>query len=455
LAGSLTTIELGSEVTEAWRATPASAPYLLVFTPHGHQAVPLSAPGSVLIGRGAGADVRVEDGAVSREHARVHAGAAAPHVTIEDLSSRNGTFLRGARLAPGARAPVAVGDTISVGAATLVLRLGRPPVVRPAAAGGARVVRAPEMVKLHQELARVAASSISVLVLGETGVGKEVVAETLHELSGRSGPSFVRLNCAALPGDLLESELFGSERGAYTGAVATRAGLLEAAEGGTLFLDEVGDLPLPLQGKLLRVLESGEFFRLGSSRARRANVRFVAATNRDLKQATAGGRFRPDLYYRLNGVSVLVPPLRARPTEILPLAEAFAARIERGPGVPPATFTPAARERLERYAWPGNARELKSVVERSVLMSAGGPLDAADLLFDALGGAGVAAPPTPPPLVPEALPADDGEAGERAHILAALEACAFNQTKAAEALGMPRRTLVYKLRRYGLPRPRK
>jgi len=283
-------------------------------------------------------------------------------------------------------------------------------------------------------------------------------------MSGASGRAFVRLNCAALPADLLESELFGSEKGAFTGAIAARPGLLETAEGGTLFLDEVGDLPLGVQGKLLRVLESGEFFRLGAARPRQVRVRFVAATNRDLKQAAAAGHFRPDLYYRLNGVSVVVPPLRARRSEIMPLAQAFARQIERGPGTAPVSFTQAAFDRLLAYDWPGNIRELKSVVERSVLLSGDGRIDAPDLLFDALGApahaiavreapADVAPNGTPPPSPTH--PVVPSEADERARILAALESCAFNQKRAAELLGMPRRTLVYKMRRYALPRPRK
>jgi two-component system response regulator AtoC len=452
LSRQLTTFDLHVGAADSTAGVPAY--YLVAMTEDRNLTVPLPVPGSLLIGRDPCADLRLEAGAVSREHARVHTSLRGPAVSVEDLGSRNGTFVRGRQLARNERVPLAIGDAIWVGGAALVLRQGLPPVVRaPAPGPRGRVVIAPAMVSLYEGLARIAPSRISVLVLGETGTGKEVIAETLHELSGGQAHPFVRLNCAALPADLLESELFGSEKGAFTGAVAARAGLLEAAEGGTLFLDEVGDLPLPLQGKLLRVLESGEFFRLGSPRPRNARVRFVAATNRDLKQAAAGGQFRPDLYYRLNGVSVIVPPLRARRAEVMPLAQAFAQQIERGPGTAPVTFTPAACERLLGYEWPGNIRELKSLVERSVLLSNDGRIDAADLLFDALGAPVHVSPGIRLPS--EATPADPpAETDERARILAALESCAFNQKRAAELLGMPRRTLVYKMRRYALPRPR-
>jgi two-component system response regulator AtoC len=461
LNGPLTTFDLHLGATDS----PAGLPnyYLVAMTQDRTLTVPVPVPSTLLIGRDPSADIRLEAGAVSREHARVHASGRAPAVSVEDLGSRNGTFVRGRQLAPRERAPLAVGDAIWVGGSALVLRQGLPPIVRPPPPGE-RVVIAPEMVALYEGLARLAPSRISVLVLGETGAGKEVVAESLHQMSGGPGRPFVRLNCAALPAELLESELFGSEKGAFTGAIAARPGLLETAEGGTLFLDEVGDLPLPLQGKLLRVLESGEFFRLGAPRPRQARVRFVAATNRDLKQAAAAGQFRPDLYYRLNGVSVVVPPLRARRAEILPLAHAFAQRIARGPDLAPVSFLQAACDRLVAYDWPGNIRELKSVVERSVLLSNDGRIDAPDLLFDALGApaqalptGGLAAGGTPGVTVPPgpAAPGPLSETDERARILATLESCAFNQKRAAELLGMPRRTLVYKMRRYALPRPRK
>ena len=454
MSGQLTTFDL--HVAGADSAADIPVYHLVAITPDRNLTVPLPVPGSLLIGRDAGADVRIEAGAVSRAHARVHASLDTPAVAVEDLGSRNGTFVRGRQLARNERAPLAVGDTVWVGGAALVLRPGAAPVARaPQRGPRGRVVIAPAMISLYEGLARIAPSRISVLVLGETGAGKEVVAESLHELSGGPGRPFVRLNCAALPAELLESELFGSEKGAFTGAVAARAGLIETADGGTLFLDEVGDLPLPLQGKLLRVLESGEFFRLGGARPRQARVRFIAATNRDLKQAAAAGQFRMDLYYRLDGVSVVVPPLRTRRAEIVPLALAFAQQFERGQAAEPVAFTQAACDRLLAYEWPGNIRELKSLIERSVLLANDGRIDAGDLLFDALGTLAPAPQAVPAGAAPGSGPTGTTEeTDERARILAALESCAFNQKRAAELLGMPRRTLVYKMRRYALPRPR-
>jgi two-component system, NtrC family, response regulator AtoC len=435
--------------------------YLAALTDEQILVLPLPPNGSLLIGRDASADIRLDGGAVSREHARVHSPAEGGSASAEDLGSRNGTFIQGKRLPPRERVPLAVGSTLWIGGAALTLRRGEPPRLRGPKPGlNNRVIVAPEMVTLYQHLSKIAPSRLSVLVLGETGVGKEVVAESLHEMAGPPGRPYVRLNCAALPPDLLESELFGVEKGAFTGATVARAGLLEVADGGTLYLDEVGELPLALQSKMLRMLESGEFFRLGAAKGRRANVRFVAATNRDLKTAVARAEFRADLYYRLNGLSVVVPPLRSRTEEILPLALLFADRIDCGPGSPPVTFTESAAARLLAYPWPGNIRELKSVVERSVLLSDGGRIDSCDLIFDAIGGMPAAAASAPM----SASAAGDGgtvpprgenaESTERDRILAALESCAFNQTRAAEMLGMPRRTLVYKVRQYALPRPR-
>ena len=333
----------------------------------------------------------------------------------------------------------------------------RAPKVREPVPGGA-------LDRLRPIVERVAGGSIPVLVVGETGVGKDLLATSIHALSPRARKPFVCINCAALPDSLLESELFGFERGAFTGAVTAKPGLFEVAEGGTVFLDEVGEMPLALQAKLLRVLDQHEVMRVGALAPRRIDVRFVAATNRDLEAQVRAGVFREDLFYRLNAVVIVVPPLRERTGEIALLARHFAAEAARalGRGGTP-TFDREATELLEQYPWPGNVRELRNVVERAVLVcEAGSAIGVAHLPQEKMGrvlpvrdsqgwrartqsGSGAATVP------PVAVPAEDG----RARVQAALDRCRGNQTHAAKMLGVSRRTLITKMERYGLPRPRK
>ena len=304
------------------------------------------------------------------------------------------------------------------------------------------------LARLEPVIARIASGNISVLLVGETGVGKEVLARRIHALSRRAAAPFVAFNCAAISETLLESELFGYERGAFSGATQTKSGLLESANGGTVFLDEIGELPLGLQSKLLRVLEQREVLRVGALRPRALDVRFVAATNRDLEAEIAERRFRQDLYFRLNGSTIEIPPLRERVEEIGSLAALFAERARREAGRPEAVdFAPEVLALFERYAWPGNVRELRNVVERAVLLAPEAviTLDHVPKLRPSM------APPAPSAAPPPFGSPND----ERAAILAALEACAFNQTQAAKRLGMSRRTFVSRLDAYGLPRPRK
>jgi transcriptional regulator with AAA-type ATPase domain len=313
---------------------------------------------------------------------------------------------------------------------------------------GRVVVIDPVMKELERKIARVAPTPVNVLILGETGTGKDVVASMLHEFSGRSETPFIGINCASLPGELLESELFGHERGAFTGAVTARAGLLEAADGGTLFLDEIGDLPASLQAKLLRVLETRELTRLGSSKPRKIDVRFVAATNSDLASEVQAGRFRRDLYYRLNTITLELPALRDRPSEIVPLARLFHANACERFQIPVVPFGAAAIEALEDYAWPGNVRELRNAIERAVLV-AEGEVEPYHLGIPACGS-------DLPSLSPEedaSDPASDDDS-ERERITRALETCGGNQSRAAKLLGMARRTLVRRIVQLGLPRPR-
>jgi two-component system response regulator AtoC len=336
--------------------------------------------------------------------------------------------------------------------------------------GGAIAPRAREPVpggaldRLRPIVERVAGGSIPVLVVGETGVGKDLLATSIHSLSPRARKPFVCINCAALPDSLLESELFGFERGSFTGAVTAKPGLFEAAEGGTVFLDEVGEMPLALQAKLLRVLDQREVMRVGALAPRRIDVRFVAATNRDLEAQVKAGAFREDLYYRLNAAVIVVPPLRERTSEVAPLARHFAAEAARALGRAEApTFDREATELLERYPWPGNVRELRNVVERAVLLcEAGSAIGIGHLPQEKMGrvlpardsqgwrarASGASAAATVPPV---AAPTEDG----RARVIAALERCHGNQTHAAKMLGVSRRTLITRMERYGLPRPRK
>jgi len=220
-----------------------------------------------------------------------------------------------------------------------------------------------------EQVEMVAPSDTTVLLLGETGTGKELIAHAIHERSIRSKRSFVKLNCAAIPSGLLESELFGHERGAFTGAVASRAGRLDQADKGTLFLDEVGDIPMELQPKLLRVLQEQEFERLGSTQTKRVDVRLVAATHRDLEGMMSAGQFRADLYYRLNVFPIEIPPLRERRDDIPLLVQHFAQRFARGMGKAIETIPDETMQALTRYNWPGNIRELQNLIERAVILS--------------------------------------------------------------------------------------
>jgi two-component system response regulator HydG len=296
------------------------------------------------------------------------------------------------------------------------------------------------------DLARRAAPSRStVLVTGETGTGKELVAGLIHGLSPRADGPFVKVNCAALPETLLESELFGHERGAFTGAERTRIGRFEQAHGGTLFLDEIGDMAAPTQAKLLRVLQDGEFFRLGAARALHADVRIVAATNQDLQVALREGRFREDLFFRLNVIRVHLPPLRERPDDVERLAVHFAEQFARELGRAPRPLAAAARARLRAHAWPGNVRELRNVIERVVLLAEGERLEAEDIELPAAAGPGGEPPGIELPPQGIAL-----RTVERELVLAALRRTGYVQKDAAALLRVSRRKLNYMIRRMGI-----
>ncbi|WP_025323226.1 sigma-54-dependent transcriptional regulator [Deferrisoma camini] len=303
--------------------------------------------------------------------------------------------------------------------------------------------RSRPMRELFETLALVAPSDATVLITGESGTGKELVANAIHQNSPRRDKPFVKVNCAALHENLLESELFGHERGAFTGATAQRKGRFELAHGGTLFLDEIGDMSPATQAKVLRVIQEGEFERLGGTRTLRVDVRVIAATHRDLEAMVAEGAFRQDLYYRLSVVPVHLPPLRDRPEDIPLLAEHFLRIYAEKNRKPVAGFTPEAMDLLVRHDWPGNVRELQNAVERAVILCLGERITPQELP-PALQGAAAAAPQAPIPAGPRTL-----KDAERELILRTLEQTGGNRTRAAQILGISRQTLINKLKEYG------
>jgi formate hydrogenlyase transcriptional activator len=303
----------------------------------------------------------------------------------------------------------------------------------------------PALEAVLEQVERVAPTDSTVLIQGETGTGKELIAHSIHNISSRCGRPFIRLNCAAIPLDLLESELFGHEKGAFTGAIAQKIGRFELADKGTLFLDEVGDIPLALQPKLLRVLQEQEFERLGSARTHQVNVRLVAATHRDLTDMVKRGEFRSDLYYRLNVFPVLLPPLRARSEDIPALVTHFVGILGRRMGREIEHIPPETMSALSSYPWPGNIRELQNLIERAVILSNDGVL------------------PNPLPIVdteqrvaisPRATTLRDSE---RTLIFQTLEAVGWvigGPKGAAAKLGLKRTTLIHKMQKLGISRPR-
>ena len=467
----------------------------------------LPTSGTLVLGRDDDADITLRDDSVSRRHAEL--SVSPEGVLVRDLGSKNGTFVGTVE----AKQPVEVlpGSAMRLGEVTVLLQEGPGGVLREPPRSESPRLDVPvgavsdAMVAVHRAARCVAADDITVLLLGETGVGKEVTAERIHALSPRASAPFVRVHCAAITESLFESELFGHERGAFTGAIASRAGLLEQARGGTVFIDEVGELPLATQVKLLRVLEDRRVRRIGAREEREVDVRFVAATNRDLEVEVVEGRFRRDLYFRLAGFTIRIPPLRERADEILPLARSFLVELCKAKGRELPRFEPALEAALLAYAWPGNVRELKAIVRRLLVVSDGEILRERDLPHDELsarrsmleserpsspdrtshdrtgdrsshdrftpdavgaarrssffaGSAGSAAD------LPSADPARDpaptsdfppAPADERERILAALDQTGGNQTEASKLLGISRRTLIARLDKLGISGPRK
>ncbi|WP_447977498.1 sigma-54-dependent Fis family transcriptional regulator [Candidatus Nitrospira bockiana] len=311
------------------------------------------------------------------------------------------------------------------------------------------------MVRVLRDVAEVAGTDATVLILGETGTGKEVIARAIHAASRRGDKPLVKVNCAAIPATLIESEFFGHEQGAFTGATKKREGRFALADGGTIFLDEIGELPVDLQVKLLRILQEGEFEPVGTSQTRRVDVRVLAATNRDLDQAVRDGRFRQDLYYRLNVFPIQLPPLRDRGDDIGRLAAAFARRVAERMGRTIEPLTEACIRRLRAYSWPGNVRELQNVIERAVITARDGRLN-----FDrALPEVARPVDPEPPPAASSPTrirTINELEALERESILAALQACQWRvagEQGAARLLGINPSTLSSRMKALGIKRP--
>ena len=305
-----------------------------------------------------------------------------------------------------------------------------------AAPFGGILTRSPRMQEVLRIIERVAPTDSSVLILGESGTGKELVAQAIHEHSPRAERPFVPIHCGALPREVLESELFGHEKGAFTGAVAAKPGLVELADGGTLFLDEIGEMEPDSQVKLLRALETGTFFRVGGTRPRRVDVRIVTATNRDLAEAMRQGEFRQDLYYRINTIAVHLPPLRDRREDVSLLAKHF---VEGNAVYGVKRLSAAALATLEGYGWPGNVRELQHAIERAVILGKSDEILPEDLPPEVIGGA---------PL-PSALPAAGSLEGmERQHIVGTLRQVGGHRGKAAALLGIDPKTLYRKILAY-------
>ena len=326
----------------------------------------------------------------------------------------------------------------------------------------------PALRRVLEDVTRAAPTNATVLLLGESGAGKELVARTLHRNSPRAGQRFIQVNCAAIPEELIESELFGHEKGSFTGATEKQIGKFEQADRGTIFLDEIGDMSPKTQAKVLRVLQEQEVERLGSARTIKVDVRVIAATNKDLEDAIARGEFREDLFFRLNVIPIVVPPLRDRKADIPALVQHFAKRISEEHNLKPKRFDPRALEALQRYRWRGNIRELRNTVERVLIMAAGDSVRAEDLPQEVRGdgparqpdadaGAGVTRVEAPP----EAAPADIAGTGsgtlrefkdvaERAFLVQKLRENNWNISKTAEVIDTPRSNLYKKLEQYGI-----
>jgi transcriptional regulator with GAF, ATPase, and Fis domain len=401
--------------------------------------------GAIRIGTAPGNELRLSDPTVSRLHCEIR--VRPDGMTLRDRGSTNGTFVGGVRLRD---ADVPAGTLVRVGSTTLRIEVGDEPAfvdVSPRSELGELVGSSLEMRRVYAVLERIAPTDTTLLIEGETGTGKDVVARSLHAASRRAKGPFVPIDCGAIPENLIESELFGHVRGAFSGAIGDRKGVFEEADGGTLFLDEIGEMPLSLQPKLLRAIETRTIRRVGSSAARPVDVRLCAATNRQLALCVNEGTFREDLYYRLAVVEVTLPPLRARPEDVPALAQHFYRRLAPGSGDLPPEFL----ARLAARSWPGNVRELRNFIERSVSLG---------FVTQAAGGgaaraARAAAKADVESLIPLHLPLKDArqawtESFEEIYLRTLLKKTGGNVTRAAELAGVSRRFLQRLAARLGI-----
>ncbi len=388
--------------------------------------------GGIEIGKDEAARLRIDDRHVSGRHARVALTDAG--VLIEDLGSRNGTFVNGV---PVTSVVVRRRSLVTVGGTPIRLEFGGPPPTGERFHGAIGV--AESMRNVFAILTRLAATEVSVMLLGETGTGKDVMARAIHRGSARADGPFAVFDCGAVAPNLIESDLFGHRKGAFTGAVADREGVFERGHGGTVFLDEIGELPLDLQPRLLRVLEQRAVTRVGGEETHPVDVRVVSATNSDLSAAVAAGRFRKDLYFRLSAAVVDLPPLRQRLEDLPALVGAFLADLDG-----PAVVAPATLEALGSYDWPGNVRELRNVIESAAALADGPVLEPRHLLFFRHGRSRA------PTLDNLPLAGQSLERLERAAIKQTLDRTGGNKAQAARILGIASSTLYEKIKKYDL-----
>ncbi len=394
-----------------------------------------------LIGTAESCDVLLDDEYVSARHCEI--GLEGDTLYLRDLRSTNGTFVNGVRAEAVALVP---GSAVRCGTTVLQVLAGDRRRVRAAEYPWSvpLIGRSPSFLLLKRQIERVAPLEQNLFIHGETGTGKELVAAALHELSPRKDAPFIAINCGAISKDLMESELFGHEKGAFTGAQQRRAGAFELANGGTLFLDEIGELPIELQPKLLRVLETGGFRRLGGREEIRVSVRIFSATHRDLAQSIRFGRFREDLYYRLYILPVEVSPLRKRVEDIPMLVDFFVSQaVSEGRAI---SVAPEAHALLKAYHWPGNVRELRNVVYRALAFAEGSQLGV-EHFSRFLQSVSMRDPSQDPDLLDSLSPLKQKE---RELVLEALRHSDGNQTEAARRLGIGRTTLYYKIKEYGI-----
>lgn len=452
--------------------------YFLVVRAATSSLFPLPDSGQLLAGRASDADLRVDDQSASRHHARFVIEREG--VRVRDLGSRNRTWVNGRALSEDEECRLSSGDVVVIGSLTLVLHWAGEQAKRsvPVALDSAPVrvelgehvalLSDPAMVRVYELLRRLSRSTLPVLIIGETGTGKENAAQAVHFFSTRKSGPLLAINCAAIPENLFESELFGHVRGAFSGALSDKLGRLEAASGGTVFLDEIGELPLSSQAKLLRALETGLVSPVGSVRERKIDCRIVAATNRDLEDEARAGRFRQDLYFRLAAAMVFLPPLRERPSELAHLSSHFLQEACRKLGRGPLRLSAVALQALQLHPFPGNVRELRNLMDYCAATVSEDEVRLEHLPPRFLAAAKAAGSQSPVATSTTTSPstATPGEGGlpgggfrriadevqelEARRMREALDSTAGNQRRAAELIGMPLRTFVTKLKQYGL-----